>query len=611
MRTERHAVRLWRPVVESERRDDGSIVIRQRETLEHYPRCMTERFTEWAEATPDAIWMAERSAGGAWRETTYAEGLARIQAIGSALLELGLSLERPLMILGRNSAAHAEMALGAQHVGIPSAALAPAYAKPGGDFRKLRGVVEQLTPGAVFVDDADAVAPAIAATLAPDVAVITASLDAGGPDVLRHRELRETAPSAAMHAAHAAIGPDTIAKFLFTSGTTGSPKAVVQTQRMLCANQQMVQQCYAFLADEPPVLVDWAPWSHTAAGNKVFNMAIYNGGAYYIDEGDPTPGGIGATIRNLTEISPTWYFTVPLGYQRLFEAMQGDAALRANFFRRVKMLMYAGAGMAQSTWDLVQATAEREREGGVLFCTGLGSTETGPFAIADVARRPGPGNLGVPAPGVTLKLTPASGRWEARLKSPSVTPGYWRDEALSDQAFDEEGFYKLGDALRFVREGDPGAGFIFDGRLAENFKLASGTWVSVGALRAQLVDALEGLALDAVIAGEDRDSLGALLAPNWTRLRSLVAPQKISEAEILTHDAVRAELARLLTRHARSATGSASRVTRAMLLDAPLSFDAGEITDKGSINQRAVLRNRAALVETLWSDDKRVVTAEF
>ncbi|MGI3166978.1 feruloyl-CoA synthase [Pseudooceanicola sp. 200-1SW] len=599
---------FWAPVIRHETREDGSILVWQEEELGSYPRCMTERFMHWAEVAPDRDWIVER--GGeddAWQPMTYGEAAQKIRAIGSALLAMGLSPERPLLILSGNSVRHAIMALAAQHVGVPSAALAPAYALAKGDLGKLMDVAAQLTPGMVYAEDATPFGRAIHEVFDASVPVVCVSGQLKDRAVLHFDDLAATAPSAEMEAAFAALDADTVAKFLFTSGTTGSPKAVIQTQRMLCSNQVMINDSYRFLNHEPPVVCDWAPWNHTAAGNKVFNLVIYNGGTLYIDDGKPTPKDIGRTIRNLRDVSPTWYFNVPLGYQMLLDAMERDADLRKTFFKRVKMLMYAGAGMSQPVWDRITRIADQEVEGGVVLATGFGSTETGPFSLMCCEKQETAGNLGVPSRGITLKLAPEGGKYEARVKGPNITPGYWRNEKLSAEAFDEEGFYRFGDAFRFVEPGNPAAGFYFDGRLAENFKLASGTWVAVGALRAQLTNDLKGLASDVVVAGEGHTELGALVVPDWDALAAMV-DEDVTDEALLNHPKVRRVAADLLDAHAARATGSASRVTRMMFLEVPLSFEKGEVTDKGSINQRAVLRHRADLVENLWSEDPRVIS---
>ncbi|WRH63739.1 MAG: feruloyl-CoA synthase [Fuscovulum sp.] len=590
-----------------ETRPDGTVLIRQTAELPAWPRCMTARFMHWANVAPDRLWMAERGADGTWVRMTYGQGAQAIRAIGSALLQQGLSVDRPLLILSGNSLSHALMALGAQHVGIPSAALSPAYALSGEDRGKLSQVVAQLTPGMVFADHAARFLPAIEAVLSPDVALVSQTGRSDTRTSLSYDSLLATTPTPEADAAHASVGPETVAKFLFTSGTTGSPKAVIQTQAMLCSNQVMIADAYAFLSQEPPVLVDWAPWNHTASGNKVFNMAIFHGGTYYIDDGRPTPNDIGRTIRTLREIAPTWYFNVPVGYQFLLDAMETDEALADTFFSRLRMLMYAGAGMSQPVWDRLAAVAARKVVGGVPIVSGLGATETGPFALYYSDKKDRPGNIGVPALGVTLKLVPQEGKLEARLKSPSITPGYWRNPALTAAAFDEEGYYKLGDALRYAVPDEPAAGFIFDGRLAENFKLATGTWVAVGALRAALVNAMGGLISDAVIAGEEKDDLRALLVPNWIALRELAG----GADDVLAHPAVQATLAERLSAHARAATGSATRVVAALILKEPLSFDRGEVTDKGSVNQRAVLRERADLAASLWTGGPHVILADW
>ncbi len=599
-------VALWQPVLKVERRADSTILLTPEDRLDAYPRCITERFAHWARATPDALWIAERGPGRGWRSLSYGAAMTQIEGIGAALVARGLGESRPVLILSGNSIAHAVMALGAQHVGVPSAALAPAYALTGGDYLKLRDIARQLTPGMIFADDASRFADAITAVFAEDIPVVALTGDVPGREVLSFHALAATEPSAQLQAAHAALTGETVAKFLFTSGTTGTPKAVIQTQQMLCSNQQIVQQSWPFLKDTPPVVVDWAPWNHTAAGNKVFNMVLFNGGTYYIDDGRPTPQAIGRTIETLREVSPTWYFNVPLGFQMLLDAFETDTALRETFFKRLQMLFYAGAGMSQPVWDRLTRVANEMVPGGVLLTTGFGSTETGPFGTVCNTRQEASGNLGLPAPGVTIKLVPEGDKLEARIKSPSITPGYWGNPELTAEAFDEEGFYRFGDAFKFADPDDPAKGLMFDGRLAENFKLASGTWVAVGPLRATLTNDLGGLASDCVIAGEGHTELGALVVPNWAALQEIAGEALEGEA-LLSHPAVRAAATERLAAHAARATGSVSRVKRMMFLAAPLDFDKGEVTDKGSINQRAVLRHRTDLVAALWAEDLRVI----
>ena len=601
--------RYPQPVLHRRIRPDGSTLVWQEGELPAVPHCITERLMHWAAVDPERLWMAERDGQGGWRRMSYGEAFRQILSLASVMLSEGLTVERPLLILSGNAIAHALMALAAQHVGIPSAALAPAYALAGEDRGKLRHVRDQLTPGMVFADHAERFLPAIEAVFPPDVTLVSVTGASERRRSLALATMAQAPVCAAVETAHATVGPDTIAKFLFTSGTTGKPKAVIQTHGMLCTNQAMVQVAYG-LAAEPPILADWAPWNHTASGNKVFYMALYNGGSYYIDDGRPTPDGIARTLRTIGEVAPTWYFNVPVGYQALLEAMEKDETLAAHFFSRLRMMMYAGAGMGQATWDRLTRLAARHVPGGVPLVSGLGATETGPFALYHTDAKDTPGNIGVPALGVVLKLVPQGDKLEARLKSPSITPGYWRDAALTAEAFDEEGFYKLGDALRYARPDDPAGGFLFDGRLAENFKLPTGTWVTVGVLRAALIDAFGGLASDVVIAGEGQEDLRALLVPNWQALRDLAGADMPHEG-LAKHPGVVQAIAERLTIHARAATGSASRVVAALLMQEPLRFDRGEVTDKGSVNQRAVLRERTALVAALYAGGAEVIEADW
>lgn len=604
-----HSVKLWTPEIAWEERANGEIVIWRKDPLGAYPARLNERLIHWAEVAPDRVWMADREGTGPWRQVTYAQALDQVRRVGQFLLSAGLSAERPLVILSENSIEHALMALGAQHVGIPSAAVAPAYASASSGYAKLRDIAEQVTPGMIFVQDGASIAPAIDAVFGPDMQLAAVrELPPGRAHSTSFDAIVATEPSTAVDDAFAAVTPDTVAKFLFTSGTTGSPKAVIQTQRMLCSNQEMVADCYAFMRDEPPVVVDWAPWNHTASGNKVFNLVIYNGGSYYIDRGKPTPALIGQTIANLREIAPTWYFNVPAGFEMLIGAMRSDPALRQNFFSRLRMLMYAGAGLAQHTWDALVELAEQSTGENLSIGTGLGSTETGPFALYCTEQQDRPGNVGIPAQGVTVKLVPVDDKYELRLKGPNITPGYWKNPKLTAEAFDEEGFYRIGDAVRFAALGDPAKGFYFDGRTAENFKLDTGTWVAVGVLRAQLVNQFGGLIRDAVITGENRPELGALVVPFMPALRDLVENEAgLSDAAILDHATVRAALADRLAEHQREATGSATRIQRILPMTEPLRFDRGEVTDKGSVNQRAVLAHRADLVDALYAAAPSVI----
>ena len=569
------AVRLSRSAVVVDRRAGGVVHLRCAEELGAYPRTITERLQHWAQVAPDRVLFAQRSGdGGGWRTIGYAEARARAQRIAAGLLARGLSAERPVVVLSGNDLEHALLELGALYAGVPYVPVSPAYSLLSSDFARLRSIVELVTPGLVYAAHAADYAAAIAATV---------PRGRGTEVVSRERfDQLEQPVTAAVEDAHRAVGPDTIAKILFTSGSTGMPKAVINTQRMWCANQEMARSVLAFVQDVPPVMVDWAPWHHTAGGNKAFGLVLYNGGSLYIDEGKPLPGAIEATARNLREISPTVYFNVPRGYEALLPYLREDAALRASFFRELSVLWFAGAGIAQHVFDEYKDLAYETLGEEVPFLTGLGSTETAPFTMGRTWDTADAANMGLPAPGVDLKLVPFEDRYEARLKGPHIFPGYWRQPELTAQAFDDEGYYCLGDAFAFADPADPQQGLVYRGRIAEDFKLSTGTWVHVGPLRARLIAQLAPLVRDAVIVGEGRSEIGALLV--------LAQP-----------DAPRDAIAQRIAALNAGATGSSNRIARFAILDEPPSLDAGEITDKGTLNQRAIARRRHAVVERLYA----------
>jgi len=597
-------VRLGPPDVTVERRADGAIVMRSPHALPPHPDTITERLAHWAKTAPDRVFLAQRDGSGAWRTLTYAQAFAAVRALAAALLERDLSAERPVAILSGNDIEHALLGLAAMHVGIPYAPISVPYSLLSQDFGKLKTIVEILTPGLVFASSGMALARAIAAAAPPDAEIVITANPPADQRVTLFAALTDTKPTTAVEAAHAATGPDTIAKFLFTSGSTGTPKGVINTQRMLCANQAMIRSGLAFVADEPPVIVDWLPWNHTFGGNHNFGLVLDNGGSLYIDEGKPLPGGIEATVRNLRDIAPTIYFNVPKGFEMLLPYLRADAALREKFFSRLKVMFYAGASLAQHVLDDLQELAAATTGERLVFMSSLGSTETAPAALACTWESERTGNIGVPLPGVALKLVPADGKLEARLKGHNITPGYWRAPALTAAAFDEEGFYKIGDALKFADPADPARGLLFDGRLAEDFKLATGTWVSVGPLRLAFIAHFAPLIRDVVLAGTDRDDVTALIFPDADACRKFVpelSPDAAPRA-LFADPRVVAEFARRLDTFAAAASGTSNRVCRAVLLAEPPSLDVGEMTDKGSINQRAVLAHRAAMVEDLYAD---------
>ena len=596
------AISFGNPAVNIERREDGTIYLRPKTQLGDYPVRITDRLHHWANAEPHRVFMAERNAARGWRQITYAELLTSSRHIASALLARGLSAERPIVILSGNSVDHALLAFGALYAGIPFCPVSPAYSLVSKDYGKLGYLMKLLTPGLVFADDADKFADALAANVPAETEIAASYGAVPGRDVTTLSDLMAAPIHPGLDAINDAIGPDTIAKFLLTSGSTGNPKAVINTQRMICANQVMLRETLAFLKDEPPVIVDWLPWNHTFGGNHNIGLTLFNGGSMYLDEGKPMPGGIEETVRNLREISPTVYFNVPKGYKSLLPYLRDDPALRAKFFARLHAMFFSGAALSPFIWNSLDELAARETGFRVPMLTGLGATETSPFFMSvrpDTSRS---GHVGLPVPGNDAKLIPNNGKLEVRARGPNVTPGYWRQPDLTAKSFDEEGYYKFGDALRPADPNDLDAGFDFDGRIAEDFKLASGTWVSVGPLRARFVATCAPLVRDVVITGINRDEISALVVLDLDGCR-LINPTLPSDDlaaaahDPLIRDAFRERFQKLLA----GATGSSTRITRAVLLDAPLSIDRGEVTDKGSINQRAVLEHRSALIETLYA----------
>jgi feruloyl-CoA synthase len=586
-----------------ERRADGSMLVRSTVALPAHPDKLTLRLEQWAVAAPDRTFLAKREAGGDWRRISYAETLRAVRSLASGLLERNLAPDRPIMLLSGNDIEHALLTLAAMYIGVLVAPISPAYALISSDYGKLKFITERLRPQLVFAADGARFAAAIAASCPTDVEVIATRGTVPTHRTTAFAALLERPASAAVDDAHAAVGPETVAKILFTSGSTGMPKGVINTQRMLMTNQAMLLDWLPFLVDAPPVLLDWLPWNHTFGGNHNVGLVLSNGGTMYIDDGKPTPAGIAETVRNLGEISPTIYFNVPKGYEELVTALGADPALCRRFFSTLQLAFYAGASLSphiRAAFDrlAVEATGSR-----VLLVTGFGSTETAPGALGSTLDANEPGNLGRPLAGVTVKLVVSGDKLEARLRSPSLTPGYWQDADATAKAFDEEGFYRFGDAFRFVEDGNPARGFYFDGRTTEDFKLSTGTWVSVGPLRARIIAAWAPLVKDVVITGHDRDFLGALVFPDIEACRALLpaGERGQSEAGVFASAAVRAAFADHRATLAAGSTGSSTKVVRLIVLGEPPSIDANEITDKGSINQRAVLSRRATLVDELYA----------
>jgi feruloyl-CoA synthase len=585
---------------------NGCVYLRAENSLQAYPERMTDRLVQWARERPDQSWMARRGADGQWVHITYSQAWVKAQAIGQYLLNQGLSPERPLAILSENSLEHALLMVGAMAVGIPFCSVSTAYSLMSQDYGKLRHVMETITPGMVYASDWAKYGKAIDAVVPNDVLVATNTV-ANSADSKRATvtfdHILTTPVTPAVQAAMQTTNGDTVVKFLFTSGSTKLPKAVINTQRMICANQQQIHQSKPSVFDIPPVLMDWPPWNHTFGGNHDFFLVLFHGGTMYINDGKPTPALIGETIRNLTEIAPTVYYDVPIGFELLANEMKTNAALRKNLLSRVRMFFYAGAALAQPIWDSLYETQEQELGYRIPMTSGLGMTESSPFGLFVTHLEVKAGDLGLPCSGMQLKLVPTGDKVEVRYKGPNITPGYWRNPEASAEAFDEEGFLSTGDAVKWIDDNNIHLGLKFDGRVAEDFKLSTGTFVSVGPMRAKIIAAGAPYLQDAVITGLNMKEVGALLIPALIPCRKqLGLPDSATLAEVASHPQMQAAMQAMLNQLAQGATGSATRIARAVVMSEPPSIDKGEITDKGSINQRAVLKERAELVEALYAD---------
>lgn len=595
----------WTPddfAAEVERRADGTLLLRPRGELRPFPPRLTDSLEHWARVAPERTFIARRDrASGEWIRVSYAEMHARVLRVAAGLLTRNPSADRPVVILSGNGIEHMTLALASMWIGVPFCPVSPSYSQASADLQKLRYVLGLLTPGLVAAFATQAFEGALTTAVAPELEVI-GDTPFATRRVTTLAEL-EADVSPELHRAHDATGPDTIAKFLLTSGSTGQPKAVITTQRMLCSNAAMLQQAMPFLIDEPPVLLDWLPWNHTFGGSHNIGLVLFNGGTLYIDDGKPTPQGFAETARNLREIAPTVYFNVPKGFEALVHELQNDPALRKTFYSRLRAYFFAGASLSQHVWDALDELSLAERGYKVPMLTGLGATETGPSVTFTTPATGRAGVIGLPAAGNLVKLAPVGGKVEIRARGPNITPGYWRQPDLTAAAFDDEGFYCLGDAVKAIDPSDPTRGLRFDGRIAEDFKLASGTWVSVGPLRAEVLQACAPLLQDVVFAGLDRDYLVAILLPDLVACGSALSRSKTpTHAELANDRKLLAMLRERLQAHAKRFPASSMCIQRALLIPSAPSLDRGEITDKGSINQRAVREHRADCVALLYDD---------
>ena len=585
---------------------DGIAYLTASQPLAPYPTRLTDRLIQWAAQSPEKTLFARREKNedgsfGEWRHISYQQAYETAQHIAQGLINRGLSVDKPVLILSENDLEHALLALGCLMVGIPFCPASPAYSTISQDFEKLRHIDHTITPGLVFAADAMRYGKAILSALSPDVEVVLTHGTLDDRSCTTFESLCATPVTPEVQARMDTVTGDTVAKFLFTSGSTKLPKAVINTQGMWCANQQQMCQSMPVLKEVPPVLIDWLPWNHTFGGNHNFGMVIYNGGTMYIDDGKPTPALIQETLRNLREIAPTVYFNVPTGFEQIANAMKADGVLRKNLLSRVHMFFYAGAALPQPVWDRLYECQEAELGERIAMTTGLGMTESGPFALFVTSPNVAAGDLGIPAPGITVKLVPDGDKIEVRYKGPNITTGYWRAPEETAASFDEEGYFRSGDAVKWIDPQNIHKGLKFDGRIAEDFKLTTGTFVSVGPLRARVIAAGAPYVQDVVVTGLNRNEVGALIFPT-AAIRSLAQlDASASLADVLASPQVQAHFQQVVNQLVATATGSATRIGRAVLLSEPPSIDKGEVTDKGSINQRAVLKHRDALVEALYS----------
>ena len=579
-----------------ERRPDGTVVLRSRHPLPDFKSSIPAVLRERAAAHPDRTLAAQRGGDDRWSSLTYGEARTNADALAQSLLELGLGPDRPVMILSGNSIEHLLLSLGAYTAGVPVMPISVAYSLMSADHARIKSIAELTRPGLLFADDAQQFSPALDA-LGPDLA---STLVARGtrPGALRLDDLLAAQPSAAVEGALAAVGPDTTVKLLFTSGSTDVPKGVINTNRMLCSNQAVLASIWPFLVDEPPVLVDWLPWSHTFGANHNLNLVLFNGGTLYIDDGRPVPPLFGRTLQALREVAPTVYFNVPAGFALLAGVLEQDRGFAEHFFSRLRFMFYAGAALPDALALRLRALAELVADHEVPLTSSWGTTETAPAATSAHFRDAAVGCIGVPLAGTAIKLAPVADKLEIRVSGPNVTPGYYRAAEQTAAAFDDEGFYRSGDAVVLVDEQDPDQGLLFDGRIAEDFKLLTGTWVTVGPLRTRLLGAARVLT-DAVICGQDQEYVAALAWVNQGEARAVCEADGDVE---LSDSRLRRHLAQTLATLG-GAAGSAGRVERLLLLTEPPSLDAGEITDKGYLNQRRCLECRAAEVARLYAPE--------
>jgi feruloyl-CoA synthase len=579
--------------------EEGSILLELEQPLSDFPEKITEKLIYWTEKTPNKTFIAQKSNEGIWQNLSYTETLQKVENIAQFLLNQDFKEGETIAILSENSLEHSLLSLAALHVGIPYSPISQAYSLVSDDFGKLKHCLELMTPKLIFAQDGKVYEKTLnlAKTMFPDAKIVSVE----NCFETNFSEAINTKSTSSVDEAFEKVKAETVAKILFTSGSTGLPKGVINTQKMWCANLQQITQMFPFMETESPTFIDWLPWNHTFGGNHNFGLALYNGGTLFIDEGKPTPKWIENTVQNLREISPTVYFNVPRGFEMLIPYLENEPDLRQNFFKNLHFIFYAGASLAQPIWNRLEELSVETTGRKIPIITGLGCTESGPSAMFANWEGSFSGLLGVPVAGMQVKLVKDGDKMEARYKAPNVTVGYWRNEEATQNAFDEGGFYKTGDAVKFLDENYPNKGLVFDGRIAEDFKLSTGTWVNVGILKAKVIAEGSPIVQDVVITGLDKEFVSAILFLNPNACRKLAdLSSEISNKEVFEHKIIQDFKERLLENLGKKATGSATRVVKAVIAIEPPSIDLGEITDKGSLNQRAVLKHRAGLVEEMY-----------
>ncbi|MGB0658968.1 MAG: feruloyl-CoA synthase [Mangrovicoccus sp.] len=582
----------------SNRTEKGDIILQSEYPLPEVPPHTGFWLESWAQKTPDHIFLAERSGAG-WREHGYGDVLGMVRAIAASLLARGLTADTPIVILSGNGVDHALLSFAAQYIGVPTVPVAEQYSLITEAHGRLAYVLDKVKPAMAFTVDAGLYGEALKLPQFADMEIVACKTDGAPCPVTAFADLLKGDDSVDLASAHDKVGPDTVAKILFTSGSSSDPKGVLTTQRMMCANQMQINSALPFLKDHPPRICDWLPWNHVFGGSHNVNMMLANGGSIYMDFGKPTKAGFATTIENIRSHPGTCSFNVPVGYSMLVHAMEEDKELREAFFRDLDMIFYAGASLPQPVWKALEDMAIEIKGHLPLMTSSWGMTETAPATLMVHEPVGRSGIIGVPLPGTEIKLIPDDEmRCELRVKGPNVMTGYLNDPAKTAETFDEDGFLITGDAVKFLDPEDLNRGLVFDGRVSEDFKLTTGTWVQAGKLRLDVLEQMKGLVQDVVICGHDRGEIGIFIFPKPDHVHG----DNSSEGAVVDEH-LAAEIEAIMRQMERQATGSAKKITRAIMLAEPPSLKDHEITDKGSLNVRKIITRRADLLERLYDNE--------